>query len=83
MHPGNYFIVNSCFTNNNHTIPGEIHYQDHLSYGGGINIFLSWKANDNHFFIFNCTFDNNFSKSGGGAAVTIQEGASRNIVCFF
>ena len=77
VHPGNYSIMKCNFSNN---IGSKIHSSYHLSYGGGLNIFLSWTADNNSISVINCTFRKNTSLGGGGAAVTIQEGASNNFV---
>ena len=78
-YPGNYSIVHCLFRSNTQNRPTKVHHQYHLSYGGGLNIFLSWEANNNSFIIAECTFDNNTSLGGGGLAINIQKTASDNV----
>ena len=75
-YPGKYSIVHCLFRSN--TQNTKVHLY-HLSYGGGLNIFLSWEANNNSFIIAECTFDNNTSIGGGGLAINIQKTASDNV----
>ena len=78
-YPGNYSIVHCLFRSNTQKRPTKVYYQYHLSYGGGLNILLSWEAKNNYFIIAECTFDNNTSYGGGGLAINIQETASDNV----
>ena len=78
-YPGNYSIVHCLFRRNTQKRPTKVHHQYHLSYGGGLNIFLSWEAKNNSFIIAECTFDNNTSLGGGGLAINIQKTASYNV----
>ena len=75
-YPGKYSIVHCLFRRN--TQNTKVHLY-HLSYGGGLNIFLSWEAKNNSFIIAECTFDNNTSIGGGGLAINIQKTASDNV----
>ena len=78
-YPGNYSIVHCLFRSNTQNKPTKVHHQYHFSFGGGLNIFLSWEANNNSFIIAECTFDNNTSLGGGGLAINIQKTASDNV----
>ena len=49
-----------------------------LSYGGGLNILLSWQAFSQNFTIFNATFSRNSAEDGGGLALTLKEKANCN-----
>lgn len=49
-----------------------------LSYGGGLNILLSWQAFSQNFTIFNATFSRNSAEGGGGLALTLKEKANCN-----
>ena len=76
---GNYIISNSIFCNNHHSSAANSDMWS-LSYGGGLNIFLRWRANGNTFKITNSTFKNNIAVGGGGMGLTICDTASHNMI---
>ena len=79
---GNYTISNSIFNYNKHTRPKLVKWQYSLSYGGGLNIFLSWNVSHNHFNITRSTFEGNKCLGGGGMAIVVRDGAYNNTIYF-
>ena len=76
---GNYIISNSIFCNNIHSRAANSDMWS-FSYGGGLNIFLRWRANGNTFKITNSTFKNNTALGGGGMGLAIHNTASHNMI---
>ena len=76
---GNYIISNSIFCNNNHSSAVNSDMWS-FNYGGGLNIFLRWRANGNTFKITNSTFRNNIAVGGGGMGLSIHNTASNNMI---
>ena len=76
---GNYIISNSIFCNNNHSRAANSDMWS-FSYGGGLNIFLRWRANGNTFKITNSSFKNNIAVGGGGMGLAIHNTASHNMI---
>ena len=73
---GNYTISNSVFYNNSQS---KAKYNE-MYYGGGLNIFLKWRAKNNIFKISNTTFKWNSAGDGGGMGLSIQDTATHNVI---
>ncbi len=78
---GMYSISNCDFSNNTNLYrPAIFHnYWYFLSYGGGLNVFLSGNVTKN-ISLLNCGFSNNTSIQGGGMAISLVDGTSNSHV---